>query len=109
MTEALYAVASKLYRIVRPVRDRHYLTFIRSFPCVACKKAHTEAMHTGPRGLGQKSSDKDTSPGCAKCHRELHSIGAAQFQQKHRLDFPSLIIQFQEFYWIEFPSRKEAA
>ena len=75
MTEALYAVASKLYQIVRPVRDRHYLAHIRTFPC----------------------------------HRELHRIGAARFQVKHGIDFPALIIMFQEFYWLEFPGRKEAA
>ena len=49
MTEALYAVASRLYRIVRPVRDRHYLQHIRTFPCVACKttKRQREAKARG--------------------------------------------------------------
>ena len=111
MTEALYAVASRLYQIVRPVRDRHYLQHIRTFPCVACKstKRQREAMHTGPRGLSQKASDRDSLPGCRPCHRELHRIGAARFQVKHGIDFPALIVMFQEFYSIEFPSRKEAA
>lgn len=93
MTEALYAVASKLYRIVRPVRDRHYLQHIRTFPCVACKttKRQREAMHTGPRGLSQKASDRDSLPGCRPCHRELAETCGELMDlcRAHRLTCPT--------------------
>jgi len=102
----IYAVAGRLYRIVRPVRDRHYLSFIRTFPCIGCKTGwKTDAMHTGSKGMGQKASDFDTLPGCRKCHRELHQMGAWGFQDRHKIEFASLIPQFHELYQIEFPER----
>lgn len=109
MIRQVYGIAGRIYRIVRPVRDLHYLGYIRRFPCVACKteRRYREAMHTGPRGLGQKASDLDALPGCRLCHQELHAIGPAQFQLKHRIEFEELQAMFQEFYKREFPERSE--
>lgn len=103
----VFGLASRMYRIVRPIRNRHYLAFIRQFACVGCKteRRYREAMHTGPHGMGQKSSDLDTLPGCRSCHRELHSIGQIRFQFRYQVDFAGLQIMFQEFYKQEFPSK----
>jgi hypothetical protein len=105
--ELVYAISGQMYRIVRPVRDRHFLSFIRRFPCVGCKtsRRYREAMHTGPHGLGQKASDMDVLPGCRPCHRELHAIGPARFQFQHKIDFVELQTMFQGFYKQEFPAR----
>ena len=104
----IYGIAGKLFQSVRPVRDRHYLQFIRRFPCVGCRtNRQREAMHTGPRGLGQKASDEDALPGCRKCHRELHAIGPAQFQSRHKIEFSDLTTMFQALYRIEFPQRMQ--
>jgi hypothetical protein len=89
-----------IYRAELPVRDAAYLRFIRMLPCVACGKKRwiMDAMHTGPRGIGQKASDLDALPGCRQCHRELHRIGPVKFQAKHRIDFRELRAKFQAFY-----------
>ena len=107
MSEPVYGIAARIYRYLRPVRSPHYLGFVRRFPCVGCKteRRQREAMHTGPRGLGQKASDSDALPGCRQCHRELHRIGPAKFQQRHNVEFPALITMMQGFYVLEFPAR----
>lgn len=105
--KTIYGIAGKLYRIVRPVRASHYLAFIRRHGCVGCRSwnRHVDAMHTGSRGMGQKASDFDALPGCRKCHRELHEMGAWGFQDKHKIEFATLIPQFQELYRIDFEER----
>lgn len=103
----LYGIAGRMYQHVRPVRAPHYLAFIRRFPCVGCKteRRQREAMHTGPRGLGQKASDLDALPGCRPCHQELHRIGPVRFQERHKITFADLALMFQGFYQLEFPAR----
>jgi hypothetical protein len=105
--KTVFGIAGKMYRLVRPARDRHYLAFIRGFPCVGCNssKRQREAMHTGPHGMGQKASDLDALPGCRQCHQELHSIGPMKFQSRHRVEFTDLQIMFRAFYLLEFPNR----
>lgn len=104
MIRTAYAVASRFgYRPNPPERDWQYLKFIRRFPCIGCGATRfVEAMHVGPHGLGQKASDRDTLPGCAKCHRTgpeaLHKIGPAKFQALHKISFMDLITYFQGMY-----------
>lgn len=54
------------------VRDRVYLLWVRSRPCISCGTHHTEAHHAGIRGLGQKSDDTSAIPLCRSCHRCWH-------------------------------------
>lgn len=110
MTQPLYGISSSLYRHMRPVRNPHYLSFLRRFPCVGCKteRRQRDAMHTGRHGMGQKASDLDAVPGCRQCHQELHRIGTTKFQSRHKIDFAGLISMFQAFYRLEFPGRQEA-
>lgn len=104
MIRTAYAVASSFrYRPATPERDWKYLKFIRQFPCVGCGATRSiEAMHVGPHGLSQKASDKDTLPGCAKCHRTgpnaLHRVGPVKFQEQHKICFADLILYFQGMY-----------
>jgi hypothetical protein len=108
MIGRVYGIAGRMFRSTKPVRDRHYLQFLRRFPCVGCstERRQREAMHTGPRGLGQKASDDDALPGCHQCHLELHAIGPALFQLRHKIEFSDLIEMFQSLYRNEFPHRK---
>ena len=109
----IHAIASKMYRSVKPVRDAAYMAYIRQFPCIGCgtTRRPREAMHIGPHGMGQKASDLDTLPGCHLCHVELHAIGSKNWQRKHRVDFRERIEFFQYLYSVEFPERtnQEAA
>ena len=68
------------------VLDPKYLAFIRTLPCVCCNIENwrsccywvmslamftypSEAAHTGPHGLSQKSNDRTAIPLCAEHHR----------------------------------------
>jgi hypothetical protein len=55
---------------MKPMRDRRYLAWIRTLPCVVCGSTRRiEASHTGPHGLGQKSPDSSAIPLCYRHHR----------------------------------------
>jgi len=74
----------------RPVRNPAYLRWIRSLPCSVCRtRWQVEAAHTGPHGIGQKSSDLSAIPLCARHHRtgndSYHKLGPAKFAEVHRL------------------------
>ena len=53
-----------------------------------------EAAHTGPHGLGQKSSDLSAIPLCARHHRtgpdSYHKLGPRKFAEAHRLNIPAI-------------------
>ena len=65
---------------MKPVRNSEYLRWIRTLPCAVCRATRgVEAAHTGPHGLGQKSSDLSAIPLCARHHRtgpdSYHKLG----------------------------------
>ena len=82
---------------MKPVRDPAYLAFIRSLPCAVCfRTRNVEAAHVGRRGMGQKSSDRETIPLCSLHHREQHRIGLRQFSRTYELDIPALVEALNE-------------
>ena len=81
---------------MKPVRYPAYLRWIRSLPCSVCRTTRTvEAAHTGPRGLGQKSSDLSAIPLCARHHRcgddSYHRLGPRRFAELHQLDIRAMV------------------
>lgn len=100
----LFAIASRMYRMVRPVRSESYKAFVRSFPCIRCGTVRRlrDAAHIGPHGIGQKASDLDTVPACRICHRELHRLGRVKFEMLHGLDFAQAIEALQHMYLIRY-------
>jgi hypothetical protein len=90
-----------------PERDRKYLAFIRSFPCLLCARlvitqhTLTEAAHTGPHGMSQKAPDDRALPLCGYHHREgvnsLHRLGTA-FWKEAGLDREKLVAYYQQLY-----------
>lgn len=92
----------------RAVRDKAYLEFIAGLPCIVClhhglkQESRTEVCHVGDRGLGQKSSDRDTLPMCGvEHHREgkfsQHHLGR-NFWAHWGLDKQFLIDGFNRMY-----------
>ena len=80
----------------KPVRNPAYLQWIRTLPCAVCRVTRgVEAAHTGPHGLGQKSSDLSAIPLCARHHRtgpdSYHKLGPRQFAEAHQLNIPALV------------------
>lgn len=80
------------------MRARSYLQFVRAQPCAVCGTTRRiEAAHTGPRGLGQKTSDFSSIPLCVRHHRtgvdSLHASGPLRFSEIHGLDVPALVAE----------------
>ena len=67
-----------------PVRDRKYLSWIRTLPSAVSGQLGCEAAHTGSDGgMGMKSSDHSCIPLTHEEHREYHQIGKVAFEQKN--------------------------
>jgi hypothetical protein len=81
-------------KYARRPRDRAYLAWIRSLPCLICGRRPAEAAHLGIRPFGQKCSDRDTGPLCAWDHRigphSHHRLGT-RFWEHYGLDRATLI------------------
>jgi hypothetical protein len=76
------------------LRSRAYRQFVKSFPCIGCRKRYgIDPMHTGAHGHGIKASDETCLPGCRKCHRKFDA-NPREFARKHKLDIPALIAHF---------------
>ena len=101
-----------------PAVDADYREWIRTFGCVVCwgrltqpigsETRNIECAHVGERGLGQKCSDYETIPLCARHHRigsDSHHALGKKFWAAHKLDRDALISQLNAMY--EKP--KEAA
>jgi len=96
-----------IYRAQKPVRDPEYRQFIKRLPCVACLKTwRVDPAHTGPHGINQKACDLKCIPLCRKCHEAFDSDPRG-FAERHGLDVPALIAQFNRFYFEKL--RKKAA
>jgi len=86
---------------MKPVRNPGYLRWIRSLPCVVCRTTYAvEAAHTGPHGLGQKSSDLSAIPLCGRHHRtgddSYHRLGPRRFAEVHQLDIRAIVASLSE-------------
>lgn len=82
---------------MKPGRNRDYLAFVRSLPCVVCHvdpgERVIESAHTGPHGLSQKASDYSAVPLCSPCHRtnrdSNHALGK-KWAEHHQIDLRGL-------------------
>lgn len=86
-----------------PVRDRKYLSWLRTQPCAICSSFRwIEAAHTGPRGLSQKADDRLAIPLCRFHHQHSisswHNLGPVRFERLHKLDVKGLIQELHEMY-----------
>jgi len=96
--------APRLYRPEKPVLDVKYRSYIRSLKCCVpnCRRGYIEAAHTGPHGIGQKSSDRSCIPLCAWHHRtgpnSLHQLGPVKFQEHHKVSISVQVEALNIFY-----------
>ena len=79
------------------MRDPNYLRFIRSLPSAVSGRGPCQAAHTGPHGLGQKSSDLSCIPLTRREHAE-YDANPRGFAEKHGLDIPALITRLNATY-----------
>jgi len=74
------------------IRDKKYLKFLRTEPCLITGLRATEDMsvvahHVGTAGKGIKSPDNEAIPLRQDRHRELHQIGEVEFYRQHLPNF----------------------
>lgn len=95
------------------VHDPAYLDWIRGKDCVCCLMYRynrvavvpaltvSEAAHVGERGLGQKSSDRESLPLCVEHHRagpkSHHTLGK-RFWSTWEFDRAALVEMFNAKY-----------
>jgi len=77
------------------MKDNHYLTYIRSQPCLITGRTPSTPHHTVTKGAG--GSDYLTVPLTEPYHTDLnqgvHGIGRETFQERHNIDFKDEIIR----------------
>ena len=107
----------------RTGKDPAYLEWLHSLPCLVCwligvagrdvsnfpddgmgcraQMTPTEAAHTGPHGMSQKSDDRTAIPLCEWHHREgpesIHKLGV-KFWQYHAISRQSLLDRLHEMF-----------
>lgn len=60
-------------------RDKKYLAWIRTLPCLVCQSTPVHPHHEGSHGMGIKTSDRNTLPLCHTHHQERHDRGKVTF------------------------------
>jgi len=84
-------------------RDKHFLKWIDSQPCIVrgCRRQSTH-HHQPERGHGSrglKCSDYRAIPMCSGGHHEeLHQIGRDSFAAKYHVDYELIIVRNKERY-----------
>ena len=103
MSTAYQIAAGQLYTATAPEQDAAYRRFVRGHRCIVCGAYRPiETAHTGPKGLGQKSSDRNVIPLCVQHHRtgagSLHALGPVRFEERHRLVIAEIRAQLNAEY-----------
>ena len=88
-----------------PIRDKKYLDWIKSLPCVVCLSKHyyhiSEPHHIplkGNSGKGTKTDDTRAIPLCNNHHSEYHQHGRDTFSIKYNLDYEESIERLNKIY-----------
>lgn len=71
-------------------RDKKYVKWIRTQPCLVCFKTPSQAHHyrtAENSGMGIKPADEWCVPLCHAHHSELHKTGIKTFSGKYGVDF----------------------
>lgn len=91
----------------KAVKDRGYLDFIRTLPCVVTGTMPVEAAHvsyaapkwgSSGRGKGQKASDRFALPLCPDQHRKQHSGNEKAFWRDHNIDPHAVCVALHSAY-----------
>ena len=108
MIQTVYTIASRLYRVVKAVRDAKYRAYIRTFPCCGCGQSWwVDAAHTGPHALSKKASDLTCIPLCRKCHEAYDRNPAGFAYRRAGWSVEDLQLMFQHLYRLQFPERHQ--
>ena len=89
-----------MQKIMTP-RDRQYLDFIATLPCILCgKPGPSDPHHTASGGMGITGSDYSAIPVCREHHTEIHNTGGkASFCEAEVLE--QAIERLQHIYFTQ--------
>ena len=87
---------------VQRIKDKVYLKWAASNPCILCQHTESQAHHITfamPRGFSQKVGDQFTVPLCYK-HHQLHTNGMSEkdFWTKLDIDAVDICSKFYSHY-----------
>ena len=80
---------------VQRIKDKEYLKWVASNPCILCQDTRCQAHHITfamPRGISQKVGDQYTVPLCYKHHHQLHNCGLSEREFWAKIDIDPLPI-----------------
>lgn len=65
------------------IKDRDFLDFIRTIPCIVCGSLPSEGDHLTTRKAGGHDVANNVWPLCRREHTERHKIGLLTFIKKY--------------------------
>lgn len=68
------------------VEDPRYLTYVKSFRCLACSETNVDPHHLIKGGMGTKGPDYATVPLCRPHHDEIEKMNNGPFALKYDID-----------------------
>ncbi len=77
------------------IKDKKYLKWVASNPCIICQQNGCNAHHITYaqfRGISQKVGDQFTIPLCVKHHHQLHNCGMSERDFWNKIDIDPLPI-----------------
>lgn len=72
---------------LKPIRDRRYLDFLKTQPCLFTGERETEPAHIGTLGKGIKSGDDEAIPLSWRLHRLGHQHSEIAMIREHIPDW----------------------
>jgi Protein of unknown function (DUF968) len=106
-----------IFQKVKPIRDKKYLDFIRSLPCLICGAAGSEAHHEAREGhgtMGGKPGDDRTIPLCVNHHAfggtkkhpgSVHGMGkltGRKYWEEYGVDIEEWIVRLNLIFSVKF-------
>ncbi len=91
----------------RCYHSRERVRFVKSSPCLICATPFSENAHIKTGGMGRKSDYTSIVPLCTADHRNLHSLGRAEFENAYRIDLGYFAL-LTERLWQEYSADTRA-
>lgn len=79
-------------------RSEEYVEFVRSHPCLVCRRPAESHHAFGRRGTSLKASDFTCVPLCHTHHAEMHKIGRVPFEKFYRVDLVEIAFNLMHKY-----------
>lgn len=87
----------------KPIRDKDYLRWIATLPCVICHRGPCDPHHAVASTIAQKASDLTAVPLCIALHHvfgseAVHHLGRREFARHFDVDLTAVIMRLNREY-----------